>query len=113
MGNGRPKHTRPDGNQRGIVDTLMVRGYDVDIICDLPGMFDIVVSGKKIILQVAGPVPCSVRCEVKRQGETLSPNEKRYFAGQRNKGALIKIESADDVDEWFGRADVRAIHRNR
>ena len=34
----RPKHTKPDKNQKEIVEELRALGYDVDIICNLPGL---------------------------------------------------------------------------
>ena len=45
---GRPKHTKPDKNQTDITNELLALGYDVDDVHDLPGIYDIVVSGEKL-----------------------------------------------------------------
>ena len=99
---GRPKYTKPDQNQAEIVKELRSLGFDVDIICDLPGLYDLVVSGQRWYYP-RGPV-CSVRVEVKSEKGRLSASEVEYHEAQNHSSSLIIAECADDVIKWFGRA---------
>ena len=95
----RPKRTKPDGNQAEIVKDLRSLGFDVDIVCDLPGLYDLVVSGERRTL----PGQCSVRVEVKATGAMLSDNELIYYELQRHPESYIVARSTEDVLEWFQR----------
>lgn len=102
----RPKRTRPDANQAQIVNELRHLGFDVDIICDLPGKYDIVVSGRKYshnkdYLYIN--FPCSVRVEIKMPGRTLYPRELEYYEKQQHPGSYIVASCTEDVLEWFGK----------
>ena len=90
----RPKITKPDANQAQIVDDLRSLGFDVDIVCNLPGLYDLVVSGRKLY-------PCSVRVEVKSEKRLLSPSELRYYERQKHPDSYIVARSTEDVLEWF------------
>ena len=110
----RPKHTKPDKNQQQIVEELRELGYDVDIIAALPGLYDLVVSGKKRLITETDfgrprgyepyypSAPCSVRVEVKSEGGELNDTEKRYCERQKHIGAYIVARSTEDVLKWFG-----------
>lgn len=107
----RPKKTKADANQDQIITDLRALGFDVDDVHDLPGLYDIVVSGEKIIELhdmgkfeiIGGSVTCSVRVEIKTQKGKLNKTEKAYRDAQRHLGSLVTIRSVDDVLEWFGR----------
>jgi len=107
----RPRRTKPDGNQSQIVRDLKKLGFDVDVICDLPGLYDLVVSGEKektIPSLVEGVnrevyMTCSVRVEVKQPGAKLTKSEEDYWDEQKHSEALIIAESTEDVLRWFGR----------
>ncbi len=100
---GRPKRTKPDKNQRQIIDELEALGFDVDRICDLPGMFDLVVSGRKIVPKRIGnsDVVCAVRVEVKSEKGKLNETEQKYFDAQKHKDNLIIARCTEDILEWF------------
>ena len=100
----RPKYTKPDKNQTEIVEQLRELGFDVDIVCDLPGIFDLVVSGERKILwcgEHVASVVCSVRVEVKSEGGLLSDGEIEYYQNQIHKESYIVAYSAKDVLRWF------------
>ena len=108
----RPKRTKPDANQAEIVEDLRRLGFDVDIICNLPGLYDLVVSGKLLMPDLGGALyagsgdwemEASVRVEVKQPGQKLNDNEIEYWGKQRNKGSLIIAECTEDILRWFGR----------
>ena len=88
----RPKYnTKPDKNQARIVKELRCSGFDVDIICDLPGLYDIVVCSQS---------RC-VRVEIKSSGGKLTGNEWDYYMAQKNRNTYLVVQSADEVIEWF------------
>ena len=77
---GRPKHTKPDKNQTKITNELIALGYDVDDVHDLPGIYDIIVSGEIAIPFNDGDnsgylLPCSLRVELKSDKGKLSKNQ--------------------------------------
>ena len=86
----RPKYTKPDKNQQEIVQELRALGFDVDIICDLPGLYDLVVC-KDVC----------VRVEVKSEGRDLTADEFIYFCKQNHQDSYIVAHSAQDVIDWF------------
>ena len=86
----RPKHTKPDLNQKEIVEDLRARGFDVDIVCDIPGIYDLVVC-KSVC----------VRVEVKSEQGELTESEKEYYEKQKHKGSYIIARDARDVVHWF------------
>ena len=87
----RPKVTKPDKNQKQIVEELRALGFDVDIICNLPGLYDIIVcSGNRC-----------VRVEVKMPGKSLSDNEYKYYKDQKHPGSYLIAYCTHDVQEWF------------
>ena len=86
----RPKRTKPDKNQKQIVRELRALGFDVDIICDLPGLYDLVVS-KEV----------AVRVEVKSEQGKVNDTEKAYYEKQRHKGSYIIARSTGDILRWF------------
>ena len=101
----RPKRTKPDGNQNEIVTDLRKLGFDVEDVHDLPGIYDIVVSGYKDQSgwtdEVRGAV-CSVRVEIKSEKGKLSPGEKEFHDAQNYKGSLIVAKCTEDILAWFG-----------
>ena len=106
----RPKRTKPDANQAEIVADLIKLGYDVDIVCDLPGIFDLVVSGKRYFhLQYGNitsdiytdSITCSVRVEIKSEKGKLNETEEKYFENQKHKGSLIVAYCTEDILKWF------------
>lgn len=86
----RPRRTKPDQNQSQIVRELRARGFDVDIVCDLPGMYDLVVS-KSV----------SVRVEVKSENGELTDTEREYMNSQNHLNSYIIARSTADVLKWF------------
>ena len=109
----RPKHTKPDANQAEIVADLRKLGYDVDIVCDLPGLYDLVVSGqfKKVKLhfhtKTRGQIwihpSVSVRVEIKSEKGELNETEQQYYENQKHKGSYLVARCTEDVLDWFGR----------
>ena len=108
----RPKRTKPDANQAEIVEELRALGYDVDIVCDLPGLYDIVVSGKRYFhLQYGNistdiytdSITCSVRVEIKSEKGKLNETEERYYESLNHKGSYIVARNVKDITDWFGR----------
>ena len=74
----RPKITKPDTNQAQIVEDLRNLGFDVDIVCHLPGLYDLVVSGRKYFHNedfLSINVPCSLRVEIKSEKGKLTAAE--------------------------------------
>ena len=101
----RPKYTIPDKNQAQIVKELRSLGFDVDIICDLPALYDIVVSGRKQshnedYLYIN--FPCSVRVEIKSKDGLMTDSELRYYERQKFPGSYIVAYKTKDVLDWFG-----------
>lgn len=91
---------RTDTNQDEIVKALRRLGFDVDIISQLKGCFDILVSGV--------PAWCNrsvgVRVEIKTdERATLTPAEEEYWEKQRCPDNLIRAHGVEDVLGWFGK----------
>ena len=102
----RPKRTKPDKNQAEIVAELRELGYDVDIVCDLPGLYDIVVSGEAWASGLGLSdifVSCSVRVEIKSEKGKLNKTEQKYYEAQNHKGSYIVARNVKDITDWFGR----------
>lgn len=101
----RPKYTRTDTNQNRIVKELRALGYDVDIICDLPGLYDLIVSGQKYPITVNGKgfyrCDCSVRVEVKTEQGVISDSEHEYYRNQNHKESYIVARTTKDIIDWF------------
>lgn len=107
----RPRRTKPDKNQKQIVDDLRKLGFDVDVICNLPGLFDIIVSGRRYFRLQYGNntediytdnITCSVRVEIKSEKGELNATEKDYFEAQKHRGSYIVARCVEDVLDWFG-----------
>ena len=105
----RPKRTKPDKNQRQIIDELEALGFDVDRICDLPGLYDLIVSGYKRVairghsdVVWVDKVPCAVRVEIKSEKGKLNESEKEYWDAQKHDNLIIARQTSD-VLKWFGR----------
>jgi len=103
----RPTYTKPDKNQREIIDELQARGFDVDRVCDLPGLYDLVVSGLKGFQTTVNNeylrcvTTASVRVEIKSEGGKLNETEVEYREAQRHKGSLIVAYCTEDITRWF------------
>ena len=107
--NPRPTYTKPDKNQRQIIDELEVLGFDVDRVCDLPGLYDLIVSGHKTIETEETAVSiihygttAAVRVEVKSEKGKLNETEQKYFDAQKHDNLII-ARNTKDVTDWFGR----------
>jgi len=99
-----PKRTKPDGNQAKIVKELRSLGFDVDIVCDLPGLYDLVVSGNKWVQSCKQTIPAvAVRVEIKAKRGVMYPSETKYFELQRHPENYIVARCTEDVLEWFQR----------
>lgn len=90
----RPQYTKPDANQAQIVEELRSLGFDVDIVCNLPCLYDLVVSGWK-----RGEV--SVRVEIKADKKLLTPSELHYYNKQKYPDSYIVARCTKDVLDWF------------
>jgi hypothetical protein len=88
-----------DNNQPSIVEELRRMGFDVDLVFRLKGLYDLVVSG---VARWSTGRTVAVRVEVKREGGSLTPDEKTYWERQRNKDNLIIATCAEDILKWFG-----------
>ena len=103
---GRPKHTKPDGNQEEIVKELKRLGFDVDDVHNQPGLYDLVVSGERYVPSHRNPhytIECSVRVEVKDPvtlGD-LSEKQIQYMMDQNHRNSYIVAYCAKDVLRWF------------
>lgn len=108
----RPKRTKPDKNQAEIVEELRALGYDVDIVANLPGIYDLVVSGysrnRELVYDKDGtpiwldfPTQCSVRVEIKSEGGKLNETEVAYHEKQKHGGSIIVAYNTQDIVDWF------------
>jgi hypothetical protein len=97
----RPKRTKPDSNQAQITEELRALGYDVDVVCDLPRLYDLVVSGQKHLYYPS--TPASVRVEIKSENGELNETEKEYYEKQNHKGSYLVARTTEDILKWFGR----------
>ena len=86
----RPTYTKPDKNQAAIVKDLRARGYDVDVVAHLPGLYDLVVC-KQVC----------VRVEVKSEKGKISKEQQEYYDKQKHKSSYIIAKDARDVVHWF------------
>ncbi len=101
MSKHRPHHyTKSDANQAEIVEGLRKLGFDVDIVSGLKGIYDIVVSGKKLMEFSS---VCSLRVEIKPEKGELNETEVKYWESQKHVGSLIIARCTEDILEWFGR----------
>ena len=89
----RPKRTKPDKNQREIIDELQALGFDVLDTHNLPDSDDIIVFGKKIIY-------CGVGVEVKSEQGKLSEEQRERI--ENSNGSRIEARSTQDILDWFG-----------
>jgi hypothetical protein len=99
----RPKRTKPDSNQAQITEELRALGYDVDDVHDLPGLYDLIVSGSKCLEYPTDYTVCSVRVEIKSEGGELNETEKEYYEKQNHKGSYLIARTTEDILRWFGR----------
>ena len=98
----RPKYTKPDKNQAQIVEELRSLGFDVDVICDLPGLYDLVVSGNKWVQAAQMTIPAvSLRVEVKSPKGIPTDAELVYYNRQKNKNSYIIAYNTQDILDWF------------
>ena len=101
----RPKRTKPDNNQTQIVHELRTLGFDVDIVCNLAGLYDLVVCGRKTMHNddyLYLNVPACVRVEVKSVDGLMSDKELEYYDKQQNPLSYIVAYCTADVLQWFG-----------
>lgn len=105
---GRPRHTKPDGNQKLIIDELRQLGFDVDDVHNQPGLYDIVVSGERYIPNARNcqyVIECSLRVEIKNHDsiEKASPSVKQvqYHMDQNHRNSYIIAYCTRDVLRWF------------
>ena len=102
---GRPKYaTKPDLNQKEIVDELRSLGFDVDVICDLPGLYDIVVSGERHIKcghRIIAALECSLRVEIKSKDGLISDAEFEYAQAQLHRNSYVVAYCTKDILRWF------------
>ena len=99
----RPRRTKPDANQKQIVEDLRKLGFDVDIICDLPGLYDLVVSGNYIDSVNGYFYPVSVRVEIKSEKGKLNETEQNYYDGLKHPESYIVARTTKDILGWFGK----------
>ena len=98
---------KSDGNQQEIMDTLRACGFDVDDVHQLKKLYDLVVTGHHRGIDMV----ISLRVEVKIPKAKLSPDEKIYWDGLKNRDkddnpeCLIIARCAEDVLKWFGHLD--------
>lgn len=99
----RPPYTLKDGNQNEIVQELLDKGYTVDDVHNLPGLYDLVVTGEKWCRFVGGvtTTTCSARVEIKMPGKKLYPKEEKYHANDKHPDNLIVAYCAQDIIDWF------------
>ena len=101
----RPKYPKTDKNQAQIVEELRSLGFDVDIVSDLPGLYDIVVSGGRSAYvygnQWVHDVPASVRVEIKSEDGLLTDTEIEYYMKQNHKKSYLVAYSTKDILQWF------------
>ena len=100
----RPRRTKPDQNQNEIVEELRVLGFDVDVICDLPGLYDIVVSGERHIMcghNLIASLDCSLRVEIKSEKGSPTEAEVQYMLAQKSRDSYIVAYCVKDVLRWF------------
>jgi len=100
----RPKFTPPDANQNQIADELRACGLDVDDVHNLPGLYDLVVSGERVLRhgQIEISISCSVRVEIKTEIGKPEQSQVEYLEKQRHPESYIIARSAEDVLQWFG-----------
>ena len=105
---GRPKHTKPDKNQAEIVEELRALGFDVDDVHNVPGLYDIVVSGERYIPNARNcqyVIECSLRVEIKNRSSIVkaSPSEDQvqYHLKQNYKDSYMIAYCTRDILQWF------------
>lgn len=107
------RYTKSDANQAPIVKLLRYRGFDVEIVAGLAGIYDIVVSGRRHFHNkeyrcISAPV--SVRVELKVEGQYLSPKELEFYENLKHPDAYIVATSpvgdpmpaVREIEAWFG-----------
>lgn len=104
----RPKHTKKDANQSGIVGVLRDLGFLVIDVSDLPGSDDPAI-GHPLDLFVCGLHLLTYRhewlqVEVKQPGGQLDARERAYF-DYWPEIPRIKAVCIEDVLRWFGRCE--------
>jgi hypothetical protein len=87
----RPRRTRHDSNQIIVINQLRDLGYSVDIICDLPGLYDLVVCKGNYCLRV----------ELKAPGGKLTESEKQYQENLIHPRTYLVAYCTADVLQWF------------
>ena len=98
------KSTHKDSNHNTIRDELLVYGYEVDDVCSVPGLYDMIVTG----LPSWSSRAVSVRVEIKRPElwakgmAALTPAEAKYWDRFHFDNLIIAYET-DDILRWFGR----------
>ncbi len=110
--NPRPHFTKPDKNQRQIIDELEKRGYIVWNISSLPGLADLIVFGKKKArYDSMYPIItwCGVGVEVKVDNAPLTEKE-QMIQDTMGEFVIVARSSVEDVmpavktiTAWFGR----------
>jgi hypothetical protein len=105
---GRPKHTKPDGNQKLIMDELKKLGFDVDDVHNQPGLYDLVVSGERMVPNAHKcmyVVECSLRVEIKNPDDTSvsapSPAQMQYHMDQNHRNSYLVAYHTKDILRWF------------
>lgn len=98
------KTTHKDSNHNTIKDDLLTYGYEVDDVCSVPGLYDMVVTG----LPSWSSRAVSVRVEIKRPElrakgmAALTPAEAKYW-DKFHFDNLIMAYTTEDILTWFGR----------
>ena len=98
------KTTHKDVNHNAIKRDLLDLGYEVDDVCAVPGLYDVIVTGIPLWSERA----VSVRVEIKRPElrakglAALTPAEKVYW-DKFHFDNLIMAWDVEDILAWFGR----------
>lgn len=98
------KSTHKDSNHNAIKEELLAYGYEVDDVCSVPGLFDMIVTGLPLWASRA----VSVRVEIKRPElrakgmDALTPAEAKYW-DRFHFDNLIMAYTTEDILDWFGR----------
>ena len=101
---GRPKHTKPDANQKQIITELRALGFHVDDVHNQPGLYDIVVCGERHIPSAQRchyTEECCVRVEIKSEGGSFTESELDYYRDNTSKESYIVAFCTRDILNWF------------
>jgi len=99
----RPKHPKPDANQRQMIDALEALGFIVDDVSALAHLgYDLLVTG----VDRRDNVVKTLKVEVKAEGGELTEREKEVYKAHWMRWGFdapyVVARCVEDALDWFG-----------